>query len=475
MAAELHVTPSRATDADGLNLSGAKWFFYQTGTTTPQSVFTTSALSVAHTNPVVADSGGKFAPIYFNAALAYRGILKTADEATVIYDIDPINTDIISQLAADGGAGLIGTSPGDSVQEVLTAYDGRLDAIETITPTGEDAAIPLANAIRTIAPQGRCRVNYGGVTEAQIFVPEFIVMGGFRIFGNYQKGRAPMFASGVNGSTTVSFINDLAFETTAETHNWYGIFAKANDGDATVTYELVPFLRVGSVAGSVCTLNYAGEGANAHAVTAATYTFTTNDMAGVECLVISEGDAFSGRRTTITANTTTTVTLATIGSVAAFDWLLPSPRDCDHYAYLGAVYWESEPRNIADTGTVVKAYMINTADPDWPAAAGVASPGVKISFGGYISPLATSVLVANVEALSTATVSGQSATYFSHDGSNHVVAQHFVTKSDAATVVSVGNLEIPFSIGQHCYVYTAGSLETTRSGCTLEIKGWIEP
>lgn len=108
MSAELHVTPARATNSNGLNLDGAKWFFYLTGTSTPESVFTTADLDVAHTNPVVADAAGKFAPIYFDSTKQYRGVLKTADEGTTIYDIDPINAGVMSQLAASGGSELVG-------------------------------------------------------------------------------------------------------------------------------------------------------------------------------------------------------------------------------------------------------------------------------------------------------------------------------------------------------------------------------
>jgi hypothetical protein len=108
MTASLHITPSRATSSNGLNLDGAKWYFYQTGTTTPQSVYTTAALSTPHPNPVVADAAGKFANIYFDASLTYRGVLKSSDDATTIYDIDPINTDVFSSLAASGGSALIG-------------------------------------------------------------------------------------------------------------------------------------------------------------------------------------------------------------------------------------------------------------------------------------------------------------------------------------------------------------------------------
>lgn len=107
MTASLHITPSRATSSNGLNLDGAKWYFYQTGTTTPQSVYTTAALSTPHSNPVEADAAGKFPNIFFDASLSYRGVLKTADDVTTIYDIDPINTDTLSQLAASGGSALV--------------------------------------------------------------------------------------------------------------------------------------------------------------------------------------------------------------------------------------------------------------------------------------------------------------------------------------------------------------------------------
>ena len=104
MAAELLTDASRALDANGNPFSGAKWYFYATGTLTPQSVYTTAALSVPHANPVVADSGGKFAPIYLDASLQYRGILENASGTTTIYDIDPINDGTTGFLQLGTGA-----------------------------------------------------------------------------------------------------------------------------------------------------------------------------------------------------------------------------------------------------------------------------------------------------------------------------------------------------------------------------------
>jgi hypothetical protein len=114
MAAELFIPPSKALDANANPYAGAKWFFYATGTITPQSVYTTAALSTAHTNPVVADSTGKFANIFFNASLTYRGILKSADESVTLHDIDPISGAALASLAASGGAGLVGIADAGS-------------------------------------------------------------------------------------------------------------------------------------------------------------------------------------------------------------------------------------------------------------------------------------------------------------------------------------------------------------------------
>lgn len=97
MAAELLTDASRATDANANPLPGATWTFYATGTTTLQAVYTDAALTTPHTNPVVADAGGKFAPIYFDSALSYRGVMRSAAGVTV-YDIDPINEGILAQI-----------------------------------------------------------------------------------------------------------------------------------------------------------------------------------------------------------------------------------------------------------------------------------------------------------------------------------------------------------------------------------------
>ena len=88
---------ARATDVDGNPLPGALLHFYRTGTSTPVSVYTTSALNVEHQNPVVADGGGKFAAIFPNPAITYRAVLTTAG-GTTVFDLDPVTAPNASSL-----------------------------------------------------------------------------------------------------------------------------------------------------------------------------------------------------------------------------------------------------------------------------------------------------------------------------------------------------------------------------------------
>jgi hypothetical protein len=79
----------RAVDANGAPLPGALLQFYVTGTTTPTNVYSSASLGTALSNPVAADSGGLFVPIYTDPAVTYRVQLQTSVGA-LIRDIDPV-------------------------------------------------------------------------------------------------------------------------------------------------------------------------------------------------------------------------------------------------------------------------------------------------------------------------------------------------------------------------------------------------
>lgn len=180
MAAELFVPPSKALDANANPYAGAKWFFYESGTTTPQSVFTTAALSTPHANPVVADSSGKFPNIFFDPALLYRGILKNSTESVTLHDIDPVNSGIMSALAAPTGSALSGFQQ-DGAGAVAETTEIALRRIIFATQFGmspaASAAVNLAglkNAVAAtpvggtlIVPEGTYNIDVtGGLSNA---------------------------------------------------------------------------------------------------------------------------------------------------------------------------------------------------------------------------------------------------------------------------------------------------------------------
>jgi hypothetical protein len=204
MAAELHITPSRATNSNGLNIDGAKWFFYLTGTTTKESVFTTSALDIAHTNPVVADAAGKFPNIYLDASATYRAVLKSADEATTIYDIDPVNSDVLSQLAAAGGSALIGFQQSGAGSVARTGQAKMRESVSLLDfiPVAEHSAILAGTTTYNATSAIQSAID----TDARdINAPAGVYKHGNLSFNNdYQRiiGYGAQFIRNANGTTT---------------------------------------------------------------------------------------------------------------------------------------------------------------------------------------------------------------------------------------------------------------------------------
>ena len=72
-------------DVNGNPRVGAKANFYQAGTTTPISVYTTNAYSVAHANPVVSVSSGFFPAIYVNPAVnaTYKIVVTDSSDVAI--------------------------------------------------------------------------------------------------------------------------------------------------------------------------------------------------------------------------------------------------------------------------------------------------------------------------------------------------------------------------------------------------------
>lgn len=349
--------------------------------------------------------------------------------------------------------------------------DGSGNYGAKITPGGEAAQLALKDALLSVASGTRDPITYRSLYSVTIN-RKFAVMGGFRYRGQYTRGRAPVFP--MPASTEASLLLHLGAMSSARVENWYAIFACANAGDAAAQIQLMPYLRVGSVAGNVVTLNKAGEGI--HTVIAAAYSWTsTNNLAGCECLIISEGGGWSGRVATITANDSGSVTLSSAGSLAFGDFILPSPVSKAHYVYLASFYFDTaEVRNIYDSGSVVKSKMIYLMSPNISTGS-FPTPGQNMTCGGYICPLATAIILDPSGVLSTAST-GTIAEYYDPDGGSHVVHTGYFDKASTTSSTYVfGNVQVPFLYHQTFNYRNAGSLVASRISGQLNVTGWIEP
>ncbi|TQV80313.1 hypothetical protein [Denitrobaculum tricleocarpae] len=124
MAGRFAIPRESEYGSNGEPLAGAKLFFYETQTSTPNDTFSDDALTVANTNPVVADAAGRFGDIFLKNE-DYKVILKTSADVTV-YTADPVR------------------SPAATTKEVV--------AVSTTSPVGvsDDGKLFVADA--TAAP-----------------------------------------------------------------------------------------------------------------------------------------------------------------------------------------------------------------------------------------------------------------------------------------------------------------------------------
>lgn len=123
----------RAVDANGAPMAGAQLQFFLTGTTTPATVYSSAALTVALANPVTADSGGLFVPIWLDPTVTYR-VQLLSNVGTVIRDIDPVfapvtvATNSITSAMLQSGVAVanIGYTPlnkaGDTATNLLLSF-----------------------------------------------------------------------------------------------------------------------------------------------------------------------------------------------------------------------------------------------------------------------------------------------------------------------------------------------------------------
>jgi microcystin-dependent protein len=98
-------------DTNGVPLARGQLFFFETGTSTPQSVYADPQLTTPLSNPVIADGNGRFGAIWLNPSTGYKVQLFTAatddnPDGVQIWTEDPIGPAAGGAVA--NSAGIIG-------------------------------------------------------------------------------------------------------------------------------------------------------------------------------------------------------------------------------------------------------------------------------------------------------------------------------------------------------------------------------
>lgn len=134
----------QVVDANGNPISGAKLNFYATGTSTPKNTYSESTLTTANANPVVANSAGRFGPIYLLANGAYKVVLTDASD-NVLQTIDPVDVRVASVVATQL-AGTVTTTGLAASGQTLTVSINGLTAETSIDATADYVMVYDASA-----------------------------------------------------------------------------------------------------------------------------------------------------------------------------------------------------------------------------------------------------------------------------------------------------------------------------------------
>jgi hypothetical protein len=92
MAQRYPLTISREFTNAGVVGAGFKKYFYITGTSTPTTTYSNNALTIANTNPVIADANGRFAEMFVNDWSLVKEVLKDASDNIINgATVDPVS------------------------------------------------------------------------------------------------------------------------------------------------------------------------------------------------------------------------------------------------------------------------------------------------------------------------------------------------------------------------------------------------
>jgi len=236
----------RVTDANGVPVSGAKLYFYATGTTTPASFYLDEAGLTPGTNPLVSDSAGIFVPAFVDGGTTYRIKCTNSDGSSTFYDVDPV---IIS---GSGGGGTytdeqardaIGAALREGAGVAITVSDGS-DTITIGVDETDPSAIKLTESFVVVCSDQSTALTAGS-GKITFRMPYAFTMTAIRASLKTAQTSGSIFTVDVNEggtsllSTKLTIDNTEKTSTTAATPVVISDSSIADDAEITVDIDQV--------------------------------------------------------------------------------------------------------------------------------------------------------------------------------------------------------------------------------------------
>ena len=134
MSNRISFNPNIAVDSNHAVAAGAKAYFYDTGTTNAQTVYSDTSLSVAVSQPLIADSSGVFATTYTTNSVALKIVVTDSADVT-LYTIDPVVVQASSSSAEDISVTPFSTIAATDVQAALEEVHSEAAASDVSSDT----------------------------------------------------------------------------------------------------------------------------------------------------------------------------------------------------------------------------------------------------------------------------------------------------------------------------------------------------
>lgn len=230
-------------DATPTMLSGAKLFFYATGTSTKLNTYSDSALSSANTNPVVLNSAGRPAVDIFLQDLNYKVVLAPSTDSdpptSPIWTADPVSardSKLIAKTLTGSGnptGSVAGTAGSSSIlPDFYWDYTNSILYVCTTTGTSSTAVWTAVNASSatpaTPPPQGRLTL-----TSATPVIASNVTAATVVYYTPYTGVLVPIY----NGSTMIPTEFSELTLTLSASHSLsvlYDVFVFSNSGVLTL-------------------------------------------------------------------------------------------------------------------------------------------------------------------------------------------------------------------------------------------------